>query len=350
MSDTLIVNNILNAFLERKGTDLHLIAGSNPVIRVDGKIVTMTEGQVMNPDTIEGIAGSFLNKEQLEKLYKDKELSTVYSWANRARFRVKFFYQKGYLAISFRLVPPYIRSPKELRIPAAILQLLNRDKGLIIITGPFGSGRTTSAASLVETINQNKGLHIQTLEKPIEYLFVNNQSIIEQREVGTDVNTFTQGLKDMFNEDVDVAYVDQLYEDGMEELVLELAESGKLVILVMDSNSVISSLERFISGLPVEKRFWGQDLLSEVLLGVLSQRLLTRVGGGLTLASEILTVTNAVKGSIKDNSLHQLNSIMQTSRDEGMVILDKSLFELVRVGEVSIDEARREAMDPQSFK
>ncbi|MDP2812154.1 MAG: ATPase, T2SS/T4P/T4SS family, partial [bacterium] len=273
MSDTLLINNILSAFLERKATDLHLIAGNNPVIRVDGKIVTMTEKQVMNPDTIQSIAESFLSKTELEKLYQDKEFSTVYNWASRARFRVKLFYQKGFLAISFRLVPSYIRSPKELRVPVAILQLLNKENGLIIITGPFGSGRTTSAASLIETVNQNKGLHIQTLEKPTEYLFVNNQSIIEQREVGKDVDSFSQGLRDMFNEDIDVVYIDRLVEEGLEEIILELAESGKLVILLMNANSTILALERFVSGLAPEKRSWGQELLAEVLLGVLSQRL-----------------------------------------------------------------------------
>ena len=345
MSETLLINNILNTFLEHKATDLHLLAGNNPVIRAGGKLITLTDQDILNPDTIQSIAESFLNKEQLEELYQKKELATSYFWANRARFRVKLFYQKGFLAISLRLIPSYISSPKELKIPTVILQLLNKEKGLIIITGPFGSGRTTTAASLLETLNQNKGRHIQTLEKPIEYLFINNQSIIEQREVGRDVKSFCQGLKDMFNEDIDVVFADQFYEEGMADLVLELVESGKLLILIMDANSSIFAIERFLSLLTPAKRAWGQELLPEVLLGILSQRLLPKIGGGLALATEVLTSTNAVKSSIRDDNFQQLKSIMQTSRDEGMQVLDKSLLELVKNGQINMDDAKKELVD-----
>ncbi len=350
MSDTLLLNNILNAASERKATDVHLVAGNNPVVRVDGRLVTLSEEQVLTPDTLATIAESFLSKEDLEKLNKDKEIVTIYTWANRARFRAKIFYQKGYLALSFRFVAPFVRTPKELGISTAIVQLLNKDRGLIIITGPFGSGRTTTAASLIETLNRNKGIHIQTLEQPIEYLFSNNQSVIDQREVGHDVLTFNDGLRDMLDEDVDVVFIGSLYEEGMEELILELAESGKLVILLMDADTVMSALERFISNLPAEKRAWGQDLLADVLLGVTAQRLLPRVGGGSTLAAEVLTSTSAVKSSIRDNNLRQLFSIMQTSKDEGMINLDQALSELVRVGEIAAEEARKQALDLQSFK
>jgi len=350
MTDTLLINSILNTAFERRATDVHLVAGNNPVIRVDGRLSTVTEEKILTPDIILGMAESFLSKEELDKLNHQRELVTIYSWSNRARFRAKLFYQKGYLAMSLRLIQPIIRSPRELGIPPAIVQLLNKDKGLIIITGPFGSGRTTSAVSLIETLNQNKGLHIQTLERPIEYLFSNNQSVIEQREVGKDVDTFVSGLKNMVDEDIDVVFIDSLHEDGMEENILELAESGKLVLVTMDADSVISAIERFISNLPSERRQWGQDLLAELLIGVLNQRLLTRLGGGQALAAGVLTSTSAVRSSIKDSAFYQLNSIMQTSKDEGMMILDKSLLSLVRAGQVAMDEARAQALDPQAFK
>jgi len=312
-------------------------------------LVTLADQAILTGDILTALAEAFLAKEEFERLSKEKEVVTIYNWADRSRYRAKVFYQKGFLAVSLRLISPFIRAPKDLGVPAAVLQLLNRDKGLIIITGPFGSGRTSTAASLVETLNQNKGIHIQTLEKPIEYLFSNNQSVIEQRSVGKDVNTFISGLKNMLDEDIDAVFVDCMHEDGMEELILELSESGKLIILVMDADSVISALERFISNISADKKEWGRDLLAHSLLGVVAQRLMPRVGGGLTMVSEVLVNIPAVRSSIKDDKLQQLNSIMQTSKQEGMVSLDKALLELVRVGEISLEDARNQAVDPQSL-
>jgi len=350
MSDTLLINNILSKASERKATDVHLVAGSSPVIRVDGRLVTLTDEPIMTPDTLSNVAASFLSEEAMEELTREKEIVAVYTWANRARFRIRVFYQKGFIALSLRWIPPYIRSPKDLGIPTAIVQLLNAESGLLIITGPFGSGRSTTAASLLETINQNRGYHVQTLEKPIEYLFSNDQSVVEQREVGRDVTSFHKGLHDMIDEDVDVVYLAAMYEQGLEELVLRLAEGGKLVIAIMDAENVVSSLERFVSNISPDKRSWGQDLLSEVLLGISAHRLLPRVGGGLSLATEVLTMTAATRASIKENKYGQLANIMQTSREEGMVTLQKSLQDLVKVGEISQQDADLQLGNQQNQK
>lgn len=350
MSDTLIINDILNAAAERKATDVHLVAGNNPVIRVEGHLITLVDQPVLTGDILMALAESFLSKENFEKLNRNKEVIAIYNWADRNRYRTKVFYQKGFLAISLRLISPFIRAPKDLGVPTSILQLLNRDKGLIIITGPFGSGRTSTAASLLETLNQNKGLHIQTLERPIEYLFSNNQSVIEQRSVGKDVNSFVEGLKNMLDEDIDAVFVDSAHEEGMEEIILELAESGKLIIYIMDADSVTSALDRFIDSISGAKRDWAREILADVFLGAMAQRLLPRVGGGMIMSSEVLINNPAVRSSIRSDKLNQLNSIMQTSKDEGMSTLDKSLMELVRIGEITTEDARRQAVEPQVFK
>ncbi len=350
MSETLLINKIFNISAERKATDIHLVAGSHPVIRTGGRLMTLNEEKVLTPSDLNGIIESFLRKGELEELTREREVVSIYLWANRLRFRVRVFYQKGYLAASFRLIPSVIRSPKELGLPDVVTQLLNKQKGLIIITGPYGSGRTTTGASFLETLNRNRGLHIQTLEQPIEYLLVNNQSIIEQRQVNRDTLSFMKGLEDVQGEDINVVFVSGLFENGQEEKLLELSESGRLVIVIMDADSVVSSLERFISNIDKDRRDWGRDLLSEVLLGVLSQRILPRIGGGGTLACEVLTSTPAVKSTIKENRFYQLNSIMQTSKDEGMVNLDNSLLDLVRVGEITQEDARKNAINPQVFK
>ena len=350
MSEVLLINKIFNVSAERKATDIHLVAGSHPVIRSSGRLMTLNEEKVLTPSDLNGIIESFLNTGELEELTREREVVSVYTWANRLRFRVRAFYQKGYLAASFRLIPSVIKSPKELGLPNVITQLLIKSKGLIIITGPYGSGRTTTAISLLETLNRNKGLHIQTLENPVEYLLVNNQSIIEQRQVNRDTLSFMKGLEDTEGEDIDILFVSNLGERGEEEKILELAESGRLIILIMNADSVVSSLERFISNINKDRREWGRDQLADVLLGVLSQRILPRIGGGTTIAYEILTSTPAVKSTIKENRLYQLNSIMQTSKDEGMINLDNSLLELVRVSEISQEDASLNAINPQVFK
>jgi len=350
MSDTLVINDILNAAAERKATDVHLVAGNNPVIRVDGRLTTLVDQPVLTGDLLSSLAESFLSPEYLDRLNKEKEVVTIYNWADRSRYRAKVFYQKGYLAMSLRLISPFIHSPKDLGVPDAILQLLNRDSGLIIITGPFSSGRTSTAVSLIETLNQNKGMHIQTLEKPIEYLFSNNQSVIEQRGVGRDVNNFVSGMKNMLDEDIDAVFIDSVHEEGVEEVVLELAESGKLIILVMDADSAVSALDRFINNIIASKRDWSREVLADVLLGVIAQRLMPRVGGGQIMASEVLINNPAVASSIRSDKLAQLGSIMQTSKDEGMSSLDKSLMQLVRIGEISVKDAKSQAIEPQMFK
>lgn len=349
-TETLLINKILNLAAERRASDVHLTVGNYPVLRIDGKLITLTDEAVLTPDFLWGMADSFLNEADKKTLEINRELLTVYSWANRARFRARIFFQKGYVAISLRLIPQLIRSPKDLGLPEVILQAITQEKGLIIVSGPFGSGRTSTVASLLETLNRNKGLHIQTLEKPIEYLLANNQSIIEQREIGKDTASFKQGLLDILDEDVDVVVLSAVNEDGLEELILEAAESGKLMIAIMDADTVISALERFISNISPDRRAWGQSVLAQVLLAVVAQRLLARIGGGLRLACEVLTSTSAVQSIIKENRLSQLNSILQTSREEGMMNLDKALLELVRLGEVNANEAAEQAIDKEAFK
>lgn len=350
MSENLIISNILGAAIERQASDVHLVTGSYPVIRAGGRLVTLGDQAVLTPDALQKIAAEILPEADIERLTKEREINAVYIWNTRSRFRARVFYQKGYLAVSLRLISPFILSPKDLNLPTALINAIDREKGIVIITGPYASGRTTTAASLIETVNQNKGLHILTLERPIEYLLASNQSIVEQREVGRDVPSFVKGLEDAADEDIDLILVGEAYEPGIEEKILELAESGKMIIVLMDADSAISAINRFITNIAMDRRSWGKDLLSDVLRVVVAQRLLPRNAGGQILAYEVLTSTQAVKSHIRDNTLPQLKSIIQTSADEGMRSMDKSLLELVKAGEVSMEQASQYAADPHSFK
>lgn len=350
MTENLIISNILGTVVERRATDVHLVPGSYPVVRVGGRLVTLSDQAVLTPDALQKIANEVLTPGELERLDQEREVNAAYIWNNRSRFRARVFYQKGYLAVSLRLIAPFVMSPKDLNLPSALTHAITRAKGLVIITGPYGSGRTTTAASLVEMINQNHGLHILTLERPIEYLLASNQSIVEQREVGKDVPSFVRGLADVMDEDIDLILIGEAYENGVEEKILEIAESGKMVIAILDCDSAISALDRFVSNVSMDRRSWAKDILADTLQIVVAQRLLPKTAGGQVLAYEVLTSTQAVKSHIRDNTLGQLKSIIQTSADEGMRSMDKSLLELVKNGEISADVAAQYSTDPHSFK
>lgn len=348
-AETLLLNKIFGIALERKASDIHLIPGNYPVLRLDQKLFVMMEENILTVDIVQGLVDSFLSETEHERLKKEREVKTIYIWANRARFRATVFYQKGYLAISLRLIPRAIPSPKDLKLPAVVLDKIVAQQGLIIICGPFNSGRTTTIASLLEYINTNFSKRILTIERPIEYLLVNSKSIVNQREVGSDTTSFIQGLTDSIDDDVDVIGVSELQEAGVYELLLTVVESGKLVLAIMNTSSAIATIERFLSNIPRDRRSWAKDVLSKQLLLVVSQRLVPANVGGYTLATEILTMTAAVSSIIREENFSQMTNVLQTSRDEGMSSLDSRLAELVRGGVIAAEEARKFAFDPNSI-
>lgn len=345
-AETLLVNKIFSVALEKKATDIHLVSGNYPIFRIDGTLHVMKDEKILNVETLNALVDMLLKEEDKEYLTIEREVRTVYTWANRARFRASIFYQQGFPALSFRLIPSEIPDPKKLHIPDTIVERSQRRHGLIVICGPFNSGRTTTMVSLLQHINLTASKRIVTLEQPVEYLLVNSKSMINQREVGRDTPTFIHGVKDAIDEDVDVIGVGALHETGVHERIITLVESGKLVIAVANAISTISALEKFITSIPEQKRQWAKDAMSTLLLAVMNQRLVPAIGGGHLLASGILTMTPAVTAVLQDEHFTQLTTVMQTSREEGMVTLDVRLQELVREGKVPVDAARRYANDP----
>lgn len=349
-AETLFINTIFSAALEKKASDIHLIAGNYPVLRLDAKLFVLADEKVLTVDTISSLVDAWLTPEEKQRLTVDKEVRTVYTWADRARFRASIFYQQGYPAISLRVIPNEIPDAKEFGIPELLLDRIMRRQGLIVICGPFNSGRTTTMASLVHYINLNQSKRIVTLERPIEYVIVNTHSIINQREVGKDTPSFIQGMKDLLDEDADIVAVSESSEQGIQELALTLAESGKLVLMIMNATSTVSAVEHFIDAIPRERRQWAKDALTSTLLAVAAQRLVPGTGGGKVLAVEVLTMNAAVSSIVQEEKFGQLANVLQTSRDEGMVSLDYRLMELVRAGKISAEEARRYALDPSAIR
>lgn len=348
-AENLFFNTIFSVALEKKATDIHLMTGNYPVLRLDSKLFALADEKILTVDAMTVLVDSLLTPDEKQRLSAEKEVRSVYTWANRARFRVAVFYQQGYPAVSLRMIPQTIPEPSALQIPPILLEKANAKQGLIIVCGPFNSGRTMTIASIVQHINSTQSRRIATLERPIEYVFSNAKSIIDQREVGVDTPSYVQGLNDLVDDDVEVVAVGEFMELGVPEMILTLAESGKLVFLIMNVNSSISALEKFLGNIPKEKLHWAKDSITSVLLAISCQRLVPAVAGGRVLVSELLTMSPAVASIVQEDKFNQLTNVLQTSRDEGMVNLDYRLSELVRSGKISLAEAKIYALDPANI-
>jgi len=343
------INRILTRAAEYKASDLHLSIGNPPIVRVDGKLKPLQDEKILDPEFIKKIADSFLTEEQKEILEREKQVVMTYAFQNKARFKINIFFQKGYLNISLRLIPETIPELKVLGLPESVNNFASLSKGLLIIAGPFGSGRTTTAFSLIDQINKSRAEHMVTIEKPIEYLVSNEKSIVEQREVGRDTKSFEQALNLTLKEDVNVVMVSEMDEPSVISAALDVADSGRLLISLMNTDSVVKTVERIIESFPVDEQEAIRAKLADNLQGVLCQRLVPKAGGGRVAVAEVLIPNSAVRSIIKDGDISQINNILQTSRSEGMVSLDKSLSDLAKSGVISQDDAKKYAADKENI-
>ncbi len=349
-NETIIIDRILTTAAEYKASDCHLVAGNPPILRVDGKLVALQGEAIITPDFLDRLAETLLDDVQRKTLADQKEVVISTTWGNRARYKVSFIHQRGAVAASLRFIPATMKTIEELGLPKVVAELINVQTGLVLITGPFGSGRTATAAALLNAINQSRAAHIVTVEKPIEYLFVNNQSIIEQREVGRDTTSFKQALETASREDVDVIFVSEMESPDVIDAVLSAAESSRLVISTMSTDSITRTLEKIITSFPEDQTQRIRVQLASTIQAVVSQRLLPRVGGGRIAVAEVLMPTPPIRAVIRDGALYQLTNILQTSRDAGMISLDRALAELVKTGEILIDDALAHAVDRSNVK
>ena len=334
----IFLNRILSEMAQKNGSDLHLAVGSPPMIRIGGQFVPLAGQTMVTGEIINKITETFLSPEEIIKLKETKGLILVKNISN-FRFRINAFYQKGLLALSFHYIPGVIKSFNDLALPEVCGNFLKASSGLVIIAGAYNSGKTTTAAALIEELNKTKALNIITIEDPIEYLFISKTSLVMQRQLGADVNTVAEALDYCLSEDVDAVYIneikdDQAFNSAMLK-VFELASGNCLVILEINADSSVRVLEKVLAGLalnlPIEAARYN---LADILIAVLTQKLVKRRGGGLALANEILLNNAAVQSLIRQGKIYQLESVIQTSRKEGMISLEKSLNNLIESGEV----------------
>lgn len=339
----------LDFAVDKNASDLHLINGIPATVRIDGRLINIPEAPILNQATIKSLISEFTQARMLDGLKTKREVDFSFGYKDM-RFRVNLYFQKGSEAASLRLLPKEIRSIQELALPPILEKFTEHNQGFVIISGPTGSGKSTTLASLIDKVNKEQRKHIITIEDPIEYVFEHQKSVISQREIGTDTDSFSKSLRSVLREDPDVVLVGEMRDLETIEAALTIAETGHLVFTTLHTNSASQTADRIVNVFPSHMRQQISNQLASVLLGVISQRLIPKIGGGRVMASEIMLANSAIKSLIREGKTYQIPNVIQTSASEGMVSLDKVLAEYVSKGDVSLEDALSWCVDPKSFK
>ncbi len=338
----------LGALLERGGSDLLLLAGSPPLARVDGELSSLDGPKLTPPDT-EQIAREVLG-DSWDELVASRELDFSFNWEGRARFRANAYHQRGSVALAFRVLPFHIPSCDELGLPTIVQAWTKLPQGLVLVTGPTGSGKSTTLASMIDAINTTRACHIVTIEDPVEYLHPHKRSAVSQREVGHDTASFARALRSALREDPDVLLVGEMRDLETIAAALTAAETGHLVFATLHTNDAAQSLDRIVDAFPPDQQAQIRVQLGATLQGVASQRLLARIGGGRVAAFEILVATPAVRNLIRTGKTAQLRNVVATSVADGMTTLERSLSELVARGIVAREESLAVSLYPLEIR
>lgn len=350
MAAELKIENLLEEVVKRDASDLHLTVGNEPSLRVDGSLQKIDGYQPLTEKEVETLIFSIVDDVQKDILLKDKEVDFSFAFGDIARFRANAFHQKGNLGLALRLIPTKIRSIEDLGLPAIVNKFTDIPRGLVLVTGPTGSGKSTTLAAMIDKINTDKPLHIITIEDPIEYTHNHKKAIIDQREVHYDTRSFSAALRSALREDPDVVLIGEMRDLETISAAITIAETGHLVLATLHTNNAAQSIDRMIDVFPPYQQQQIRVQLSNILQGVVSQRLIPAIGGGRVAAAEIMVSTPAVRNIVREGKTHQLDAVIQTSADQGMVSMDKALVTLVKAGRISTDEAAGYAIDVTEFQ
>ncbi|MDI6689417.1 MAG: type IV pilus twitching motility protein PilT [Actinomycetota bacterium] len=344
------LTDLLEEVLRREASDLHLTVGTPPVIRIHGDLVRLDYPKLTPKDTKEMVY-SILTSEQRERLEKNLELDFSYSLPGKARFRVNIYHQRNSLAAAFRFIPVEIKTLEELGLPKILETLARKPRGFVLVTGPTGSGKTTTLAALINIINETRNVHIMTIEDPIEYLHHHKKSIVNQREVGLDTKSFANALKYVLRQDPDVILIGEMRDVETIATALTAAETGHLVFATLHTPDAPQSIDRIIDVFPPHQQQQVRIQLAGTLQGIVAQQLLqTRDGRGRVVAVEVLFATPAVRNLIREAKGYQIYNVMQTGQKYGMQTMDQALADLYRRGKISYEMAMARAIDPHDIR
>jgi twitching motility protein PilT len=336
---------LLDEVVKKKASDLHLQVGLPPMLRVDGSLLPVTGADILDEEAVEGLIFAVLDEDQKQILLKDKEFDFSFAFGDLGRFRVNAFHERGNMAAALRLIPNEILTIEQLGLPQIVNKFADYPRGLVLVTGPTGSGKSTSLAAMIHKINQEQSRHIITIEDPIEYTHKSQKSVIVQREVHYDTYSFSAALRSALREDPDVVLIGEMRDLETIASAITIAETGHLVFATLHTNSAAQSIDRMIDVFPPHQQPQIRAQLSNILMAIASQRLIPTIGGGRVAAAEILIATPAVRNIIREGKTHQLEAVIQTGAEFGMQSMDKQLVTLIHEGKITYDEARNFAVD-----
>ncbi len=341
---------LLEQVIRADASDLHLQVGLAPMLRVDGSLRPVPDTPVLTPDDVEKLVFSILDDDQKEILIKDKEVDFSFSFGNYGRFRVNAFHERGNVAAALRLIPSKIRTLEDLQMPKVLSKFTEFPRGLVLVTGPTGSGKSTTLAAMVDKINTERACHIVTIEDPIEYAHNSKKSIVVQREIHYDTYSFAAALRSSLRQDPDVVLIGEMRDLETISAAVTIAETGHLVLATLHTNNAAQSIDRMIDVFPPHQQQQIRVQISGMLQGICSQRLVPGIGGGRVVATEILVATGAVRNIIREGKTHQLDAVIQTGAEHGMQSMDHTLVALIQQGKITYDEAKNFAVDLQELE
>ncbi len=343
------LRDLLQEMIEGGASDLHLTAGLPPMLRVDGN-VKPTNREPLSPEQVQALAYSVLNEEQQKRFESNKELDFSFGVKGMSRFRGNAYLQRGCVGLAIRQIPYEIRSFRDLGLPVVMEKLARKQQGLILVTGPTGSGKSTTLASIIDKVNTERSAHIVTIEDPVEYIHQHKKCIVNQREVKADTESFGAALKHVLRQDPDVILIGEMRDMETMSAALTIAETGHLTLATLHTNSTFESINRIVDTFPPSQQNQVRAQLAFVLEGVLAQQLVPRVRGrGRVLVTEVMVCTPAIRAVIRDDKIHQIYGLMQAGQKHGMQTMNQALFNAVVSREIDMEEALRRSSDPQEL-
>jgi len=344
------ISRLTETAINHQASDIHVSTGRKPIIRVADKLLTLSDHEELSADDVKNLLSELLNEGELNRFHQQRSLDFSFTHGEDARFRCNAFYAQGLPVIAMRLIPSEIRTLEELNLPPQLEQFTETEQGFFLVVGPVGQGKSTTLATMIESINKKYSRHIVTIEDPLEYLYKQKKSIIDQREVRIDTPDFRTALRAVFRQDVDVVLVGEMRGRETIETAVTAGETGHLVYSTLHTNSAAQTVNRIIDAFPSDQQKQVRSQLASSLSGIFSQRLVPRISGGVIPAYELLINNKAIANLIREGRTHEIDNVLQTSSEAGMFTLNQSLADLVRLNEIEINNAMRFSQNPLQLR